>query len=361
MGGTVSVDSIEGEGTTFRFDMDMPVDAARTMRRVAEQYVGKRVLIVEAITPRRTILNEKATAWGFEAAACESAREGIAMLDHMDEIGTPIDIVLLGDRIAEGAGSLFLDALRGRGGTPPGVVILSTVDDMIEDDRAHDSVVLATVARPVRSSYLMKSMERAIDEAARRAQLSDHVAKLPVPAVEEALEPQAVDVVPMADTPEPMQEPAVSEKDGTGHEAPIEPGAHGVVDILVAEDNEINQFLMEQILRGTGYSYRLVADGKQAVEAWREDRPRLILMDVSMPEMSGEEATMAIRKAEGDSGPHVPIVAVTAHALRGDRDRCFEAGMDDYISKPVSSEGVIAMIDRWIDGTAEQEGQLGTG
>jgi CheY-like chemotaxis protein len=122
----------------------------------------------------------------------------------------------------------------------------------------------------------------------------------------------------------------------------------GQVDILVAEDNEVNQLVFSQILGETGRSFEIVDNGRKALEAFVRLKPRMILMDVSMPEMSGFEATAAIRRRERADGTYVPIVGVTAHALKGDRDRCLEAGMDDYLPKPISPKALQEKVDRWI-------------
>jgi CheY-like chemotaxis protein len=103
-----------------------------------------------------------------------------------------------------------------------------------------------------------------------------------------------------------------------------------------------------QILSGLGLSYRIAGNGQIAVEMHRSLKPRLILMDVSMPELNGFEATQAIRAAEAATGDHTPIIGVTAHALRGDSARCIEAGMDDYLPKPVSPDRLGAKIATWL-------------
>jgi CheY-like chemotaxis protein len=107
------------------------------------------------------------------------------------------------------------------------------------------------------------------------------------------------------------------------------------VDILVAEDNDINQMVISQFLDTTPYTYLMVGNGRRAVHAFRNARPRLILMDITMPEMSGKEATRAIRAIENGIAEPIPIVALTAHALRGDMEDCLASGMDYYVSKPV--------------------------
>jgi CheY-like chemotaxis protein len=116
--------------------------------------------------------------------------------------------------------------------------------------------------------------------------------------------------------------------------------------ILLAEDNPINRKLVVEMLSRAGYPVETVENGRQAVDAVRKSRFRLVLMDVQMPEMDGFEATQAIRTEEGDR-THTPIIAMTAHALKGDRERCLAAGMDDYLSKPLQSRDLFAAIERW--------------
>lgn len=129
--------------------------------------------------------------------------------------------------------------------------------------------------------------------------------------------------------------------------APSTATAKRQIRVLVAEDNDVNQIVFAQILEGLGADFHIVADGKQAVDAWRTFEPDIILMDVSMPVMNGLEASAAIRSAE--AGPvHVPIVAVTAHAMGGDRERCLAAGMDDYLTKPVSPDRLELVIRAWV-------------
>ncbi|TIV92309.1 MAG: response regulator, partial [Mesorhizobium sp.] len=108
-----------------------------------------------------------------------------------------------------------------------------------------------------------------------------------------------------------------------------------------------------QILGETGYRFEIVGNGRKALDAFGKLNPRMILMDVSMPEMNGLEATGAIRTLEQDMGTHVPIVGVTAHALKGDRERCLEAGMDDYLPKPISPRALLEKLERWLGSDIE--------
>ena len=122
---------------------------------------------------------------------------------------------------------------------------------------------------------------------------------------------------------------------------------YGHVDVLVAEDNDVNRIVFSQILEAAGVSFRIVGNGAEAVEAWQQDRPAIIMMDISMPVMNGLQATAEIREREIAIGGHVPIVGVTAHALDGDREMCLSAGMDDYITKPISPERLEDKIRQW--------------
>jgi CheY-like chemotaxis protein len=136
-------------------------------------------------------------------------------------------------------------------------------------------------------------------------------------------------------------------------------GAGYRLDVLVAEDNEVNQMVFTQILGETSYGFEIVGNGRKALDAFGRLNPRMILMDVSMPEMNGHEATAAIRRLEEETGTHVPIVGVTAHALKGDRERCLEAGMDDYLSKPISPRALLEKVERWLGADGENQRNAG--
>ncbi len=132
------------------------------------------------------------------------------------------------------------------------------------------------------------------------------------------------------------------------------------IDVLVAEDNEVNQIVFQQILEETGVAFKIVENGRLAVSAYKANTPQMILMDVSMPEMNGKEATEAIRSYERDNNlPRVPIVGVTAHALKGDMEACLDAGMDDYLSKPVSPTKLEIKVQQWLKLDVEKNGSSG--
>ena len=144
--------------------------------------------------------------------------------------------------------------------------------------------------------------------------------------------------------------PAASEEEDPLH--PVDAGSR--IDVLVAEDNEVNQIVFRQILQGAGFNFLIANNGKQAVELYQKHAPKVICMDVSMPVMNGLEATAEIRRLEAESVRHTPIIGVTAHAIKGDMENCINAGMDDYMSKPVSPDMFEEKVTQWFNGTAER-------
>lgn len=338
MGGSIAVESVEGQGTTFTFTVDLAVDAAETMRRARESAQGKRVLLLDAAGQRRSAIAESTKAWGFQVASCHSAREAIALLDAIEERGQSIDLILLGERVDEGDSTVFTRHLKSRTGLRPPVILMARLAalSMCDADEEAGVTIAATLPRPVESSSLLAQMEKAV-------RLSPYVSAGEEPYGPCAPSPgMAVEAETDTDTH--------AETEAEASPTPAIPGSS--LDILVAEDNKINQMLIGEILRDTGYSYQIVGDGKEAVEAWRTHRPRLILMDVSMPAMSGDEATMQIR-AEEEGRSRVPIIAVTAHALRGDRERCMRAGMDDHLTKPVTITAIRETVASYLEKEAE--------
>ena len=187
--------------------------------------------------------------------------------------------------------------------------------------------------KPARSSLLLETIIAVLEEhAAKNSRFAKPAASSSVADAEAKAEPVAANDIAKAQPAEPAQ---------------------GEVDILVAEDNEVNQIVFTQILSGSGHSFHIVGNGALAVEAYAAMKPRLILMDVSMPVMNGHDATREIRRQESGGATHTPIIGVTAHAIKGDMEKCMAAGMDDYVTKPVSPDALLTKIDKWL---AKQEG-----
>jgi len=328
MGGKIGVRSKVGEGSTFWFDIELPVhDGGKARSRAAFDISGANVIVVDDNTVNRSILLEQLHSWQLNGTACVSGAEGLQLLRLAAEHDLRPDLLILDYQMPEMNGIEMLEKMRAEPALADIPVILLTSVDMARSDPGIGRLNLAAnLTKPTRSSLLLETITDVL--AGARGQ-----------AGEPAKQPEAMSVTP-AVQPETMSAGGDRAKPATAAETGI--------DILVAEDNEVNQIVMEQILRETGRTFRIVANGKLAVSAYKIYRPRIILMDVSMPEMNGHEATREIRALEADTDRHVPVVGVTAHALKGDMDLCIEAGMDDYLSKPVSPARVFEKLDQWL-------------
>ncbi len=331
MGGEIKAESVEGRGATFTFSVELQHADERARRRTAPLDVtGARVLVIDDNKVNRSILAEQMAAWRFNSCATASGREGLAVLRAAARFGIPVDAVVLDYQMPEMNGADVARAIRAEAGiaeTP--IVMLTSVDQSLSQSNAAAVAVEAHLIKPARSAVLLEALVAAIQK--RRAA---------APGAAQAAPPAATR------TERPAQPPP--------HTARAAGAASTAIDVLVAEDNEVNQLVFRQILGETGLRFEIVANGRLAVEAFAARRPRLILMDVSMPEMSGLEAAAAIRAAEAGSGRRVPIVGVTAHALKGDRERCLAAGMDDYLPKPISPRALTEKIERWMESAASE-------
>lgn len=129
------------------------------------------------------------------------------------------------------------------------------------------------------------------------------------------------------------------------------------VDVLVCEDNEINQLVFKNLLEASGISYAIAGDGELGIELYNTLHPRLVLMDISMPRLNGLDTTRHIREIEDRVGIHTPIIGVTAHAMPADMEACIDAGMDEYVPKPISPMSLLDKINAWLEKSIEDERQ----
>ena len=326
MGGKIGLESEVGRGSTFWFTAQMPVhEATAAETTVPVDVTGSRVLVIDDNPVNREILLEQLRSWGFDCAAAESGAIGLAFLDRAAQLGAAVDCVILDYQMPGMSGADVARAMCSdvRTASIP-VVLLTSVDQVDFARMVLEYGIAAHLTKPARSAALLGTVIAAIQKARSQAGRAEFTRESAEPSV------------------------ATQRSASLSADEIAQPKAGAPLDILVAEDNEVNQLVFAQILSGLGLSNRIASNGRTAVEMHRALKPKLILMDVSMPELNGYEATQAIRAAEAASGARTPIIGVTAHALKGDSKKCIEAGMDDYLPKPVSPDRLSGKIGAWL-------------
>jgi two-component system sensor histidine kinase/response regulator len=309
MGGQIHAHSTVGEGSRFCFTVTLPKHDGKTARPILPYDVrGMRVLIVDDNTTNRKILMKMVGSFGCVPEAVESGKLAIEALKKARASGEPYSLILLDMRMPEMSGE---DAARAIKTDPEikdvSIIVLTSAADHSDAERLEDIGCDVYLLKPVKQSKLLDA----------------------IMGVLHAKGESRGDRVTPAAPGEPSQE---SRQFG--------------FRVLLAEDNPINQKVAVKMLEKQGCAVDTVANGKEAAEAAGEIAYDLILMDVQMPRMDAFEATKVIRKREGE-GRHTPIIAMTAHAMKGDREKCLDAGMDDYVAKPVQRRELLAAIERW--------------
>ncbi|MBB4566102.1 response regulator [Rhizobium leucaenae] len=336
-GGYLEVESEWGKGSVFTVHLPMPPAATRSEPRpVPVNVKGAGILVVDDNEINRRILTEQLAQWSFDGYAAADGKTGLAILRAAFDMGVPVDAVILDYHMPGMNGDDVARAIRADSRFDKVSLIFLTSMDVASSDKEFAALNgQAHLMKPARANVLRNTIIDVVRTARRQRMSGDDTPAAAPPSIEvEAV--AAIDAVERGVATKPVN----------------------AIDILVAEDNEVNQIVFTQILQVTGLRFLVVQNGLEAVDAWRKLRPSLIMMDVSMPIMNGHQATRMIRQLEAEAGQgwHVPIVGVTAHALDVDRDMCLEAGMDDYMSKPISPELLEAKARRWLgDGMLQTE------
>ena len=325
MDGEIGVDSTPGQGSTFWFTarIKKQSEEARVIVSPRSDLRGLRVLIVDDNATNRSILHKQISSWGMRDDLAEDGPEGLAMLYEAQRAGKPYDLVILDMQMPEMDGMQLAALIKGEPEisiTP--LVMLTSMGQRGDDAQARAVGISAYLTKPVRQSELYNClvtvMGSTIETNGARSN-SDTVVDLPLITRHNLR--------------------AVSRRSRSR--------------LLVAEDNPVNQTVALRMLEKLGYTVNLANNGLEALEALSKTTYDAVLMDCQMPEMDGYEATAEIRRREIATAPNneprrIPIIAMTANALTGDREKSLKSGMDDHIAKPVKPTDLAEILERWI-------------
>jgi two-component system sensor histidine kinase/response regulator len=304
MGGRIWVESEPGKGSTFCFTARFGTQGAQPIQAIPPVLQGMSVLVIDDNATNRRILRDVLVNWGMLPTLVESGSAGLAALKKAASIGSPYELVLLDLMMPEMDGFQVAASIKSDLDLPPtAIVILSSSLQKGDSARCKEIGVEICLVKPILQAELLKAIKEAlnISNLSRRRSAVRRI------------------------------EPAT----------PTRP-----LRILLAEDNIVNQRVAVRLLEKKGHTTTVAVNGLSALRKLEEEAFDVVLMDMQMPEMDGFEATRRIRKRDAERGVRTPIIAMTAHVMKGDRERCLEAGMDDYVSKPVHAPELFAALDR---------------
>jgi two-component system sensor histidine kinase/response regulator len=325
MGGVIGVDSEPGRGSTFYFTAQLSKQPSGAERAVARLTSLRqlRVLLVDDNASNRTILHHQLAAWDMLAESASSGHEALEQLDRAAASGTPFALAILDMQMPGMNGLVLAAAIRAKPRLASIRLVMMTSGRLADGDTLRATGIARCLTKPVKQSQLFDCLATVMGGLAEPAGLAGRQSM-------------------------------------TGDwKSPVVGGERRRGRVLVAEDNRVNQRVTLHQLRRLGYAADAVANGAEAIEALSHVPYDIVLMDCQMPELDGYAATAAIRQREG-IGRHTPIIALTAHALQGDREKCLAAGMDDYLSKPVDCTELGAVLARWVPGSAQSIEKTGT-
>jgi len=311
MGGKITVDSEPGQGATFHAHIRLQRQA-RVSERAAwldrDDLADIPVLVVDDNPTGREFLLAALAQWKMRSMPATDGADALDKLRSAAEAGEPFGLVILDASLTDPNGFAVADAIAADPELDTAVVMMLRPTRWQDaGDRFDSGVIAGLLTKPVDPAHLSEAISRALGR--------------PTP-------------VQTADEPTEAEDPLTS------------------LHVLLAEDNRVNQVLVQRLLARRGHRVTIADNGAVALDLWREHQPDVVITDLQMPGMTGFEITDTIRRTEADSGRHTPIIAMTAHALKDDRDTCLAAGMDAYVSKPVNPELLYRAVEQ-VAGTAD--------
>jgi PAS domain S-box-containing protein len=307
MGGTIGVDSSLTQGSTFWFVVPLERRTEAAIISPRDELRNVRVLIADDDASAREILHSYVVSWGLRNGGAHDSAEALRMLRQAQVDGDPYRIAILDLVMPDRSG---IDLAR---------------EILADPAISHTKLILVTAhdAGSLAAQAILAGFKAYITKPVRQSQLLNCLLSVVC-----------------------GQEPLITSRAMDSQQGTERVQRAGLV--LIAEDNPINQRVAQMYLDQLGVASHIASNGKEAVEAVAANAYALVLMDCQMPEMDGFAATAAIRQAESHGGRKTPIVAMTAHAMAGDRERCLAAGMDDYMSKPVHPDALRKIIEKWL-------------
>ncbi|MEZ6071290.1 MAG: response regulator [Pirellulales bacterium] len=306
MGSHLAIDSEEGRGSSFSFDLTVPYQPALSAAQrsnLPASLQGLPVLVVDDNDANRRIVAEMLRNWSMQPITAQNGRQALTILKERAEAGEPLSLVIVDALMPEMDGYDLIEKVKQRADdAPPVILMLSSSDRSTLRSRKRVADPDGLLQKPISQSSLFNAVVRA-----SRA--------------------------------EPLRE----NNSGVVFARPVAPVA---LSVLLAEDTPANQKVVTKVLQKRGHVVTIAQNGHEAVRLFEEGAFDIVLMDVQMPVMDGFQATAAIRNLEGGKEPGTPIIAMTAHAMQGDRERCLQAGMDGYIAKPIDVEKLNALVEQ---------------
>jgi signal transduction histidine kinase/DNA-binding response OmpR family regulator len=313
MGGAMWVESEMGKGSHFHFTIHVSTAQLKDVKvgsaAPPEILRGVKVLVVDDNRTNRRILEGMLRRWEMKTVLVESGDEALAQLSAAQKTGEPFGLILTDMHMPKMDGFALVERIRQRPElTTATIMMLTSAGHRGDAARCQELGVAAYLLKPIRQSELREAVARV---------LGAHQQEGAIPLITRY----------------------------SLHDA-REPG--NSMKVLLAEDNAVNQRLTVRLLEKRGHKVAVAGNGLEALAALRKESFDLVFMDVQMPEMDGYEATAAIREEERNSGRHLQVIALTAHAMKGDRERCLAAGMDGYLSKPIRPEELDEVLEEQV-------------